>query len=153
MSVVLPRAGRGCYHGNREAIRLYREILKATRLFHWCNEKGEPWGRILRESSRKEFEQARHETASVVVVCIPQGSRLRFSGRGRLQPVPGGFHKPNMRLRPLPQAKHSLETPVQDPLVVARLLVVGRQCLNDTIRGLEKTERRIADKITETRSR
>ncbi|CAM9452423.1 unnamed protein product [Ectocarpus sp. 4 AP-2014] len=102
MSVVLPRAGRGCYHGNREAIRLYREILKATRLFHWCNEKGEPWGKILRESSRKEFEQARHET---------------------------------------------------DPLVVARLLVVGRQCLNDTIRGLEKTERRIADKITETRSR
>ncbi|CAN0142696.1 unnamed protein product [Ectocarpus sp. 12 AP-2014] len=102
MSVVLPRAGRGCYHGNREAIRLYREILKATRLFHWCNEKGEPWGEILRESSRKEFEQARHET---------------------------------------------------DPLVVARLLVVGRQCLNDTIRGLEKTERRIADKITETRSR
>ncbi|CAN0016885.1 unnamed protein product [Ectocarpus sp. 6 AP-2014] len=102
MSVVLPRAGRGCYQGNREAIRLYREILKATRLFHWCNEKGEPWGRILRESSRKEFEQARHE---------------------------------------------------MDPLVVARLLVVGRQCLNDTIRGLEKTERRIADKITETRSR
>eukprot|EP00752_Nemacystus_decipiens_P010921 g9705.t1 len=90
------------YHGNREAIRLYREILKATRLFHWCNERGEPWGRILRESSRKEFEQARHET---------------------------------------------------DPLVVARLLVVGRQCLNDTIRGLEKTERTIADKIKETRTR
>eukprot|EP00904_Undaria_pinnatifida_P008825 jgi/Undpi1/5072/HiC_scaffold_19.g08424.m1 len=42
-------------------------------------------GRILRESSRQEFEQARHET---------------------------------------------------DPLVVARLLVVGRQCLNDTIRGV-----------------
>eukprot|EP00903_Cladosiphon_okamuranus_P010481 g9916.t1 len=36
------RAGRGQYQGNREAIRLYREILKATRLFHWCNENGEP---------------------------------------------------------------------------------------------------------------
>lgn len=29
---------------------------------------------------------------------------------------------------------------VQDPLVVARLLVVGRQCLNDTIRGVRRGE-------------
>lgn len=94
-----PRRG---YTGNREAIALYREIIRATRLFHWCNDKGEPWGRILRESSRKEFEQARHET---------------------------------------------------DPLIVARLLVVGRQCLNDTIRGVEQADKRIADRIKETRTR
>ncbi|CAM9903614.1 unnamed protein product, partial [Discosporangium mesarthrocarpum] len=66
---------------NREAIQLYREIMRSAKHFHWCNDKGEPWNRILRESARREFEQARYET---------------------------------------------------DPLVVARLLVVGRQCLNDT---------------------
>ncbi|CAN0057345.1 unnamed protein product [Sphacelaria rigidula] len=62
----------------------------------------DPRSKILRESSRKEFEQARHET---------------------------------------------------DRLVVARLLVVGRQCLNNTIRGVEKADQRIADRIKETRSR
>ncbi|CAN0506075.1 unnamed protein product [Scytosiphon promiscuus] len=36
------RVGGG-WSGNIEAIRLYREIMKATRLFHWCNDKGEPW--------------------------------------------------------------------------------------------------------------
>lgn len=28
---------------NTEALSLYREILRATRLFNWRNEKGELW--------------------------------------------------------------------------------------------------------------
>ncbi|CAM9674572.1 unnamed protein product, partial [Phaeothamnion confervicola] len=68
--------------GNREAIRLYRDILRGCRRFHWCNEHGVPWNKLLRDSARKEFEQAREE---------------------------------------------------KDPLIVARLLVMGRQCLNDTL--------------------
>ena len=63
---------------NIEALRLYREILRRTRSFYWPNDKGEPWNKVLQESARKEFEQARHET---------------------------------------------------DPLIVARMLVVGRDCL------------------------
>lgn len=39
---MMRRVGGG-WSGNIEAIRLYREIMKATRLFHWCNDKGEPW--------------------------------------------------------------------------------------------------------------
>lgn len=46
---------------NREAIQLYRDILRACRHFHWCNDKGEPWNEVLRKNARKEFEEARHE--------------------------------------------------------------------------------------------
>lgn len=28
---------------NREALRLYREILRTCKAFYWNNEKGEPW--------------------------------------------------------------------------------------------------------------
>eukprot|EP00953_Heterococcus_sp_UTEX-ZZ885_P032742 17082-Heterococcus_DN1.PRE.1 len=46
---------------NREALHLYRDILRSCKRFHWCNEKGEPWSELLRQSARKEFEQAREE--------------------------------------------------------------------------------------------
>mmetsp|Transcript_8246 Transcript_8246/g.25515 ORF Transcript_8246/g.25515 Transcript_8246/m.25515 type:complete len:92 (+) Transcript_8246:50-325(+) len=87
---------------NREAIRLYRDILRACRHFHWCNDKGEPWNEILRRNARKEFEEARHE---------------------------------------------------KDPLLVARMLVVGRQCLDDTQRKFDATQRKIAERVEATRTR
>jgi len=111
---------------NTEALSLYRDCLRACRHFHWCNKEGEPWcgspapfflfflispsrtvsrarrNDVLRESTRKEFEQARHEP---------------------------------------------------DPLLVARLLVVGRQCLDSMVRKFEAAQRRIQSKIEDTRSR
>ena len=87
---------------NREALSLYREILRHCRRFHWCNDKGEPWNKLLKDSARKEFEQARDE---------PVG--LRASSKSQAT---------------------TLAPDAQDPLLVARMLVVGRQCLDDTMR-------------------
>jgi hypothetical protein len=70
---------------NTEALRLYRDILRACRLFTWKNEAGMVWGDVLRVNARKEFEQARYES---------------------------------------------------DPEIVGRLLVVGRDCLNQATEKL-----------------
>ena len=56
---------KGIKPPNREALRLYREILRTTRAFYWPNDKGEPWNVVLRRSARDEFEQAREEPVSV----------------------------------------------------------------------------------------
>jgi hypothetical protein len=66
---------------NMESLRLYRDILRASRAFTWPNEKGELWRDVLRREARKEFEAASVE---------------------------------------------------RDPIIIARLLVVGRDCLNQT---------------------
>lgn len=47
---------------NKEALRLYRDILRTCKRFTFPNEQGEPWGVVLARSARAEFEQARHET-------------------------------------------------------------------------------------------
>ena len=63
---------------NIEALRLYRDILRRSRSFYWPNDKGEPWNKVLQESARKEFEQARHETDPLIV------ARLLVVGRDAL---------------------------------------------------------------------
>lgn len=60
---------------NKESIRLYRDILRATRQYTWNDETGKPWSKILQENARKEFETARHESDPLVV------AKLLFSGR------------------------------------------------------------------------
>mmetsp|Transcript_7498 Transcript_7498/g.31030 ORF Transcript_7498/g.31030 Transcript_7498/m.31030 type:complete len:94 (-) Transcript_7498:104-385(-) len=87
---------------NVEAIRLYRDILRTCKHFHWCNEHGEPWNQVLRRNARKEFEEARHE---------------------------------------------------RDPLLVARLLVVGRQCLDDAQRKFDTAQRKIVERVDDSRVR
>lgn len=68
-------------HFKPEAMKLYRDILRASKLFTWPNESGELWSMVLRKNARYEFEQAKYE---------------------------------------------------RDPLIIARLLYVGRDCLNQT---------------------
>ena len=63
---------------NIEALRLYRDILRRSRSFYWPNDKGEPWNKVLQESARKEFEQARYETDPLIV------ARLLVVGRDAL---------------------------------------------------------------------
>ena len=87
---------------NIEALRLYRDILRRSRSFYWPNDKGEPWNKVLQESARKEFEQARDEP---------------------------------------------------DPLMVARMLVVGRECLDKTVQQFEAAQKRIEAKVAQTRTR
>ena len=58
-----------------EALRLYRDIIRATRLFNWEKTPGVKWSDILKDSARKEFEQAKYESNPEVV------TRLLFVGR------------------------------------------------------------------------
>lgn len=59
---------------NTEALRLYREILRTTRLFTYKNEAGDDWSLVLKREARKEFEQARYETDNELI------ARLLFVG-------------------------------------------------------------------------
>lgn len=85
---------------NIEAIRLYRDILRTSRMFTWNNEKNELWSKVLKQNARKEFEQARYES---------------------------------------------------DPMVVTRLLVVGRDALNQTNEKLIQTATSIKDNVDRSR--
>ena len=86
---------------NIESIRLYRDILRATRMFIWVNEAGEPWSKVLKRNARKEFEQSRYE---------------------------------------------------RDPTVIARLLFVGRDCLNQTKEKFIQAQQKIEENIKNTRN-
>ncbi len=86
----------------REVLKLYRDILRASRHFTWNNEQGVPWSIILRQHARKEFEAARYE---------------------------------------------------RDPLLITRMLFVGRDCLNQTMEKIAATAKKIEENIDNTRTR
>jgi hypothetical protein len=44
-----------------EALSLYRESLRTCRVFTWQHPTGRPWGEVLAETLRAEFEAARQE--------------------------------------------------------------------------------------------
>jgi hypothetical protein len=56
----------GQFFWRREALSLYRDILRASRGFTWKNEHGEVWGKVIAVSARVEFEQARHEAVRAI---------------------------------------------------------------------------------------
>ena len=52
----------------REALSLYREILRTAKHFHWAEEKtGEPYNKLLKKQARQEFEAAREETDPLIL--------------------------------------------------------------------------------------
>ncbi|KAL2335852.1 hypothetical protein Fmac_010298 [Flemingia macrophylla] len=59
----------------REALSLYRDILRATRFFTWADSRGVMWRDILRDNARTEFEQARLETDPEIVTRLLIGGR------------------------------------------------------------------------------
>ncbi|KAI3431986.1 uncharacterized protein J3R85_007644 [Psidium guajava] len=59
----------------REALGLYRDILRATRFFPWPDQRGVPWRDVLRENARREFEEARFERDPEVVTRLLIGGR------------------------------------------------------------------------------
>ncbi|VEU40203.1 unnamed protein product [Pseudo-nitzschia multistriata] len=77
----------------REALSLYREILRTARAFHWCDEEGRPWNERLRREARREFEAARHETDPLVL------ARLLVTGRDCVQQVQNKFNEADRAAR------------------------------------------------------
>ncbi|BDA41239.1 hypothetical protein COCOBI_02-0190 [Coccomyxa sp. Obi] len=71
----------------REALALYRDIWRYSRLFVWHDDRGELWRDSIRDSARKEFELARHLTDPEVV------TRLLLTGRDCLQQTVDKFMK------------------------------------------------------------
>lgn len=63
----------------REALSLYRDIIRATRFFMWPDSRGVLWRDVLRENARKEYEEARFENDPEVV------TRLIIGGRDAVQ--------------------------------------------------------------------
>ncbi|KAK8509964.1 hypothetical protein V6N13_118510 [Hibiscus sabdariffa] len=59
----------------REALALYRDILRASRFFMWTDPRGVLWRDILRDNARKEFEEARFEKDPEVVTRLLIGGR------------------------------------------------------------------------------
>ncbi|KAJ4979920.1 hypothetical protein NE237_010700 [Protea cynaroides] len=75
--VLLTR--RRLYTTRREALSLYRDILRATRFFVWPDSRGILWRDVLRENARKEFEEARFERDPEVI------TRSLIAGRDAVQ--------------------------------------------------------------------
>ncbi len=58
-----------------ESLKLYRDILRASRCFTWNNEQGIPWSHILRINARKEFDVAKYERDPAII------TKMLFIGR------------------------------------------------------------------------
>ncbi|KAL7581596.1 hypothetical protein ACA910_022153 [Epithemia clementina (nom. ined.)] len=72
----------------KEALSLYREILRTTKHFHWADEKtGEPWNKILQKQARKEFEESKEETDPLII------ARMLVTGRDCVQQVQNRFNE------------------------------------------------------------
>ena len=71
----------------KEALSLYREILRTTKAFHWVDESGNPWNLRLRKEARKEFEQSREETDPLIV------ARMLVTGRDCVQQIQQKFNE------------------------------------------------------------
>lgn len=69
----------------REALSLYREIMRISALFDWPNEQGVLWRDVLRTSARQEFEDARFEQDPEVI------NRLLVVGRDAVSRVSERF--------------------------------------------------------------
>lgn len=76
----------------REALSLYREILRTCRAFHHADEHGEPWNVRLKREARKEFEASRLETDPLII------ARMLVSGRDCVQQIQAKFNAADRKL-------------------------------------------------------
>ena len=70
----------------KEAISLYREILRTAKAFHWVDETtGEPWNKRLKNEARKEFEASKEEKDPLII------ARMLVTGRDCVQQIQNKF--------------------------------------------------------------
>jgi hypothetical protein len=63
----------------REALRLYRDLLKICKRFTWTNNDGILWSKVLKESVQTEFRQSKYEMEPEMIL------RMIFTGREALK--------------------------------------------------------------------
>lgn len=72
----------------KEALSLYREILRTAKHFHWKDETtGEPWNKMLKDKARAEFEEARNETDPLII------ARMLVTGNDCVQQIQNRFNE------------------------------------------------------------
>lgn len=76
----------------REALSLYREVLRYSNLFVWKDEHGRMWKDVIRASARQEFEQARYERDPELI------NRMIVTGRDAVQRAVEGFMRKRDRI-------------------------------------------------------
>jgi hypothetical protein len=76
----------------REALSLYREVLRYSNLFVWRDEHGRVWRDVIRASARQEFEAAQHEPDPELI------NRMIVTGRDAVQRTVEGFLKKRERI-------------------------------------------------------
>lgn len=76
----------------REALSLYREVLRYSSLFVWRDEHGRVWKDVIRTSARQEFEAARHEPDPELI------NRMIVTGRDAVHRTVEGFLKKRARI-------------------------------------------------------
>eukprot|EP00941_MAST-03F_sp_MAST-3F-sp1_P006207 g6207.t1 len=54
----------------REALSLYRDVLRTARAFTWDKQPGEPWRGVLEASTRAEFEKNRNVEKSEDILAL-----------------------------------------------------------------------------------
>lgn len=64
---IIPPPTAAVIAPSREALRLYREILRTAKGFWWEDDYGQPFGEQLAKSARREFEDWRGERDPEVI--------------------------------------------------------------------------------------
>lgn len=76
----------------REALSLYREVLRYSNIFVWKDEHGRVWRDVIRSSARQEFEAARHEPDPELI------NRMIVTGRDAVHRTVEGFLRRRARI-------------------------------------------------------
>ena len=71
----------------REALSLYREILRYSNIFVWKDERGRVWRDVIRKSARDEYEAARFEQDPELI------NKMIVTGRDAVHRTIEGFKK------------------------------------------------------------
>lgn len=76
----------------REALSLYREILRYSNLFVHRDEHGRMWRDVLRANARAEFDVARHEPDPELI------NRMIVTGRDAVQRIVDSYMHKRQRI-------------------------------------------------------